>query len=100
MSDAEETFEALASYVELFPPRGVVVDLGCGRGEFLELLEKSGRTALGVDSDSGMAGEAQRKGLKAITADLFAFLSLEADRVVGERPVEQRFMVVLPVLGV
>ena len=75
----EETFEALASYVELFPPRGVVVDLGCGRGEFLELLEKSGRTALGVDSDSGMAGEAQRKGLKAITADLFAFLATLED---------------------
>src|SRR6185295_4522999 len=38
----EELRERLAPYVALFEKSSPVVDLGCGRGEFLELLKAKG----------------------------------------------------------
>jgi SAM-dependent methyltransferase len=40
-----------------------VLDIGCGRGEFLELLRDNGITAIGVDIDEDMAGYCRSKGL-------------------------------------
>jgi O-antigen chain-terminating methyltransferase len=54
---------------------GVVVDIGCGRGEMLELLKDVGHEVLGIDSDSGMVLTCQRKGLPAEQADALAWLS-------------------------
>jgi O-antigen chain-terminating methyltransferase len=55
------------------PFRGLsqVVDLGCGRGEFLELLKQSGIDAYGVDSDPVACNAARRKHLTVLQADLF-----------------------------
>jgi O-antigen chain-terminating methyltransferase len=45
------------------------VDIGCGRGEWLELLAGQGIRAVGIDLDPGMAREAQHAGLDARTGD-------------------------------
>ena len=48
-------------YVSLLEGRQPVLDVGCGRGEFLELLRADGIAARGVDLDPGMvAGLAPR----------------------------------------
>lgn len=39
------------------------LDLGCGRGEWLEILEEAGLSARGVDIDKGMLDIAHQKGL-------------------------------------
>lgn len=46
------------------------LDLGCGRGEWLELLRDSGFTATGIDSNRDLAGENRARGLDAIDGDI------------------------------
>ncbi|MBM2826913.1 MAG: hypothetical protein HW403_977, partial [Dehalococcoidia bacterium] len=46
--------EAQRHYVDLFLGQGPVLDLGCGRGEFLGLLRGAGVRATGVESDTDM----------------------------------------------
>jgi len=44
-------------------PRCTAIDLGCGRGEWLELLQKNGFEAHGVDLDDGMLAACTELGL-------------------------------------
>lgn len=62
---------------------GPVVDLGCGRGEFLEVLREAGITGAGCDSNPVMAARAKEKGLEVEHADLFGFLGEKADASLG-----------------
>ena len=50
------------------------IDLGCGRGEWLELLTEAGFDAQGVDLDDGMLQECRTRGLKVTTGDAIAAL--------------------------
>ena len=50
-------------------PEALVLDLGCGRGEWLELLQKNGIAALGVDLDTGMLEACQQINLKVQCQD-------------------------------
>lgn len=51
-----------------------IVDLGCGRGEWLELLQEEGFNAQGVDLDDGMLAACRERGLKVQTDDAVSFL--------------------------
>nr|WP_169748343.1 class I SAM-dependent methyltransferase [Xenophilus azovorans] len=51
------------------------VDLGCGRGEWLELLRDEGFTAEGVDSDEGMLAACVQRQLNVHLGDAIAFLN-------------------------
>jgi SAM-dependent methyltransferase len=63
-------------YVDLFRDvPGRVVDLGCGRGEFLELLRDAGVEAYGVDRNPGMVARCVEKGLVAQDSDLLDHLA-------------------------
>jgi SAM-dependent methyltransferase len=62
---------------------GPVLDLGCGRGEFLELLKEAGVPALGCDANPLMVARAREKGLDAERADLFDFLRGLEDAALG-----------------
>jgi len=50
------------------------VDLGCGRGEWLELLREAGVEAQGVDLDDNMLAACREIGLRVKTGDALAFL--------------------------
>ena len=50
------------------------VDLGCGRGEWLELLNEVGFNAHGVDLDEGMLAACHDLGLKVSRYDAIEFL--------------------------
>ena len=50
------------------------VDLGCGRGEWLELLQHEGFQSQGVDLDEGMLAACVERGLPAIQGDAIAYL--------------------------
>src|SRR5258707_9571427 len=50
------------------------VDVGCGRGEWLELLTDYGFDARGVDLDQGMLTACHENGLRATNDDGIAFL--------------------------
>ncbi|HJV84301.1 MAG TPA: class I SAM-dependent methyltransferase [Noviherbaspirillum sp.] len=49
-------------------------DLGCGRGEWLELLGEAGFDATGVDLDEGMLSECGKRGLDARRGDALTTL--------------------------
>ena len=50
------------------------LDLGCGRGEWLELLVEAGFDARGVDLDDGMLAECRTRGLNVQTQDALTAL--------------------------
>ena len=77
------TQEQLAPYAQLFRDRSPVLDLGCGRGEFLELLKAEGVSAYGIDSDPLACEEARRNLLKVVEGDLFECLHQVSDRSLG-----------------
>ncbi len=70
----EEVRERLRRYVPRFEGLSDVIDAGCGRGEFLELLREAGVSAVGVDSDDAMAARCRELGLEAIQDDVLRFL--------------------------
>jgi len=77
------TQEQQAPYAQLFRELSPVLDLGCGRGEFLELLKEEGVSAYGVDSDHLACEEARRKFLKVVEEDLLEHLAQLPDRSLG-----------------
>ena len=56
------------------PAKGVVLDLGCGRGEWLELLAEHGYPCCGVDQNSAMLEESRASGLDVVEADVIDYL--------------------------
>ncbi|MBN1932754.1 MAG: methyltransferase domain-containing protein [Desulfobacterales bacterium] len=50
------------------------VDLGCGRGEWLEILEEHGVSALGVEINDFFLNRIKDNNLNAVKADIFNFL--------------------------
>lgn len=61
-------------YLELFVGRTDVVDVACGRGEFVELLHERGIPVRGVDLDEDMVKFCRRRGLPVETSDAFDYL--------------------------
>ena len=55
------------------------IDLGCGRGEWLELLQDAGFDARGVDQDDNMLAACRELGLNAAAADALAALKALPD---------------------
>ena len=70
-------------YVDDFRAAAPVLDVGCGRGEFLELLRDAGIEATGVDADADMAAYAQGEGLAVVQADALAHLGALPDGSLG-----------------
>jgi SAM-dependent methyltransferase len=60
-------------------PQGRVADLGCGRGEWLELLASWGREAIGVDSNALFVTELRSRNLRVEEGDATAWLQRQAD---------------------
>jgi O-antigen chain-terminating methyltransferase len=63
-----------ADYVELLRGKAPVLDLGCGRGELLELLKAEGVAARGVEGNASAVQECRARGLDVEHGDLLAFL--------------------------
>lgn len=71
-------------YVEFFKDVSPVLDIGCGRGEFLELLRDAGIQAMGVDTNSDMVEICKQKNLNVTRQDaLKALESYESSALGG-----------------
>jgi SAM-dependent methyltransferase len=66
---------AYVELIEALPDGGEVVDLGCGRGEFLKLLSEKGIPAQGVDLSATFVAECCDQGLDVEREDLLSYLS-------------------------
>jgi SAM-dependent methyltransferase len=63
-----------ADYVALLRDHAPVLDLGCGRGELLELLREAGIGARGVEGNAHAVRECREKGLDVAEDDLVEHL--------------------------
>jgi SAM-dependent methyltransferase len=72
--DEEEIKERQRRYLEYFKGAEQVLDVGSGRGEFLELLRQVGIKAKGIDANLDMVLLCQEKGLDVIQGDALAYL--------------------------
>jgi len=70
----EEIAARQREYVEIFAGAADVLDIGCGRGEFLALLKERGVLARGIDVNDSMVDVCLQKGLDATKADALAYL--------------------------
>lgn len=76
--DVADIRERLGFYVPLLEKAakggGVVADLGCGRGELLELLKEKGLSAIGIDNNEAAVIRGKKAGLNMECKDLFQYL--------------------------
>ncbi len=71
------------NYLPYFKDREPVLDIGCGRGEFLELLREAGIRASGVDTNQEMVRHCRSKGLEARFEDGLTYLKGLTDQSLG-----------------
>jgi len=85
----ETITERLRAYLDFVAPlatndqSAVALDLGCGRGEWLELVGKHGFSARGVDLDEGMLAACRERGLAVETVDALAALRALPDESIA-----------------
>jgi len=60
-----------------------VLDIGCGRGEWLELLKEKNLYARGLDSNKVMVKICKERGLDVTDSDAFSFIKNVSDNSLG-----------------
>ena len=71
----EELKKHVEQYLDFFKNAdGKVLDIGCGRGEFLELLKSAKVDSVGIDINQSMVDRCLEKGLEAVCVDCFEYL--------------------------
>jgi O-antigen chain-terminating methyltransferase len=78
-----EVARRLSEYVDRFRDCVPVVDLGSGRGEFLDALRAAGLPARGVEDNASAARECRERGLDVVEGDLVGFLRAQPDGSLG-----------------
>jgi 2-polyprenyl-3-methyl-5-hydroxy-6-metoxy-1,4-benzoquinol methylase len=69
-------------YLKYFKESDYVLDLGCGRGEFTELLIEQGIKVTSVDMDEDMVLYCKERGFPIIKEDILSFLNRIEDNSV------------------
>jgi O-antigen chain-terminating methyltransferase len=76
----EDIKQRQTAFLHFFEGCKNVLDIGCGRGEFLELLRINGIDGHGVDFNEVMADFCRSKGLNAEKADAVSHLEIIKDK--------------------
>ena len=81
---SEEDIRArLQDYVSIFQSASDVLDVGCGRGELLDLLTRRGVSARGVDTNRAMVDLCRARGFEVEEADALGYLERQDDGSLG-----------------
>lgn len=79
----ERVRERQRVYVDLLAEHAPALDVGCGRGELLDLLAERGVACAGIDLDEGMVERSRAKGHEVHQADANEHLASLADETLG-----------------
>ena len=79
----DEIRARVAAYLPQFEGASDVLDVGCGRGEFLDLLRERGISATGVDINHDMVELCRARGLDVVQGDALAHLEQLDDGALG-----------------
>lgn len=82
-SGEDEVRRIQAPFVDYFRQSSPVLDIGCGRGIFLELLASSGIEGVGIDHSAESAAICKEKGLAVHCEDATQYLERNAGRFGG-----------------
>ena len=75
----KERLRVYQPFLDTLAAGAAALDLGCGRGEWLELLGEAGFAARGVDLDEGMLAACRERGLDVVNGDAIDALRTAAD---------------------
>ena len=79
----EEIAARQRAYLPYFEGASDVLDVGCGRGEFLALLRDEGIAARGVDANATAVERCRERGLEATRSDALGYLRSLPDESIG-----------------
>lgn len=75
--------QRVSEYLPFFQGARDVLDIGCGRGEFLALLREQGIPARGIDINGSMVDVCRQQGLDATEGDALSYLRAQSDGSLG-----------------
>ena len=75
--------QRVSEYLPFFQGARDVLDIGCGRGEFLALLREQGIQARGIDINGSMVDLCSQQGLDVTEADALSYLRALPDGSLG-----------------
>lgn len=82
--DREKIKERQNVYLKIFKDKTPILDIGCGRGEFVELMIENGIEATGIDINDDMVSYCRDRNLPVIMAEGIAYLdSIENNSLGG-----------------
>jgi 2-polyprenyl-3-methyl-5-hydroxy-6-metoxy-1,4-benzoquinol methylase len=73
----------LMKYLSVIDSHEKILDIGCGRGEFLELIKEKDLTGYGIDLNSEMIKRCREKKLDVLEEDIFQHLSKVPEESLG-----------------
>src|SRR5262249_24068450 len=81
---SRETIRArVDDYLPILRTASDVLDVGCGRGELLDLLKQHGVSARGVDANHAMVELCRARGLSDEESDALTYLERQPDAGIG-----------------
>jgi len=80
---AQDIRERVRDYLPILSGASDVVDVGCGRGELLALLQEHGIRARGVDSNAAMVEMCRANGFDVAQGDALTYLRNQPDGGIG-----------------
>ncbi len=83
VSQRAEVYLPIMTSVSAGIPGFPVLDIGCGRGEWLQLLSDRGLAARGVDSNPTFAAQIRALGLEVVEGDAIEYLTAAPGDSVG-----------------
>jgi len=78
---SEEIKKRQSIFLEYFKKCQNVLDIGCGRGEFLSLLKENGIGAKGIDINDDMVQHCKKSGLDVQKAEALSYLQSLDDKL-------------------
>ncbi len=85
----QEIKDRLRIYLPFLTEHGVgtkstpIIDVGCGRGEWLELLYEQRLNATGVETNTMLVGQCRDRGFKVVEKDLIQYLHAQKPGTLG-----------------
>ncbi len=83
ISDRLKVYLPLIEKANVGTPDAPILDIGCGRGEWLKLLKESGYISRGLDINRVMVEQCQARGLEVIEADVINYLQSLPENSLG-----------------
>ncbi|NLW48653.1 MAG: class I SAM-dependent methyltransferase [Firmicutes bacterium] len=82
--DREKIKERQNVYLKIFKDKTPILDIGCGRGEFIEMMIENGIEATGIDINDDMVSYCRDRNLPVLMAEGIAYLdSIENNSLGG-----------------